>query len=129
MSVCMHMCMYIYVSQRDFRLMSFTAGRCGTPLIKVHKKNFPGRPVVSQVDDPTYNMCKELTRILNPLDESGRSFIKDSFALKDMLKNITITDDCRLFSLDIKSLYPKVPLWKALQCTRQALQADETRSK
>ena len=28
-----------------------------------------------------------------------------------------------------KSLYPKVPLWKALQCTRQALQADETLSK
>ena len=98
-------------------------------LIKVHKKNFPGRPVVSQVDDPTYNMCEELTRILNPLDESGRSFFKDSFALNDMLKNITITDDCRLFSLDIKSLYPKVPLWKALQCTRQALQADETLSK
>ena len=24
---------YIYVSQGDFRLMSFTAGRCGTPLI------------------------------------------------------------------------------------------------
>ena len=59
-------------------------------------------------------MCKELTRILNPLDESGWSFIKDSFALKDMLKNVTITDDGRLFSLDIKSLYPKVPLWKAL---------------
>ena len=50
-------------------------------LIKVHKKNFPGRPVVSQVDVRTYNMCKELTRILKPLDESGQSFIKDSFAL------------------------------------------------
>ena len=33
MYVCMHVCMYIYVSQGDFRLMSFTAGRCGTPLI------------------------------------------------------------------------------------------------
>ena len=74
-------------------------------------------------------ICKELTRILNPLDELGRSFIKDSFALKDMLKNITITDDCRLFSLDIKSLYPKMSLWKAPHCTRQALQADETLSK
>ena len=33
--VCMHVCMhmYLYVSQGDFRLMSFTAGRCGTPLI------------------------------------------------------------------------------------------------
>jgi len=35
---CMHVCMYIYVSQGDFRLMSFTAGRCGTALI-------PQRPV------------------------------------------------------------------------------------
>ena len=34
--VCMYACVYvqyIYVSQSDFRLMSFTAGRCGTPLI------------------------------------------------------------------------------------------------
>ena len=31
--LCRHVCMYIYVSQGDFRLMSFTAGRCGTPLI------------------------------------------------------------------------------------------------
>ena len=36
---CMYVCMYVYmcvcmyVSQGDFRLMSFTAGRCGTPLI------------------------------------------------------------------------------------------------
>ena len=40
-------------------------------LIKVHKKNFPGRAVVSQVDDPTYKICKELTKILKPISESG----------------------------------------------------------
>ena len=33
MYVCMCVCIHIYVSQGDFRLMSFTAGRCGTPLI------------------------------------------------------------------------------------------------
>ena len=32
-------------------------------LIKVHKKNFPGRAVVSQIDDPTYNICEILTGI------------------------------------------------------------------
>ena len=37
MYVCMRVCtVYIYVSQGDFRLMSFTAGRCGTPLIPQH---------------------------------------------------------------------------------------------
>ena len=40
-------------------------------LIKVHKKNFPGRAYVSQIDDPSYKICKELTDILNPLDEEG----------------------------------------------------------
>ena len=47
-------------------------------LIKVHKKNFPGRAYVSQIDDPLYYVCKELTRIQNPSDESGESFIKDT---------------------------------------------------
>ena len=95
-------------------------------LIKVHKENFPGRVVVSQIDDPTYQICKELTRILNPLDESGDSYIKDSFHLKDMLKEIEIDEFCRLASLDIKSLYPKVPVKKALECVREALEADTT---
>ena len=27
-------------------------------LIKVHKKNFPGRAFVSQIDDSPYNICK-----------------------------------------------------------------------
>ena len=61
-------------------------------LIKVHKENFPGRAVVSQVNDPTYQLCKELTRILNPLDEGGDSYIRDSFHLKDMLKEIKIDE-------------------------------------
>ena len=43
-------------------------------LIKVHKKNFPGRAYVSQIDDPSYYVCKELTNILNPLDEKGSLF-------------------------------------------------------
>ena len=32
-------------------------------LIKDHKKNFPGHAVVSQVNDPTYKVCKILTDI------------------------------------------------------------------
>ena len=44
-------------------------------LIKVHKQNFPGRANVPQIDDPSYKVCEELTRILNPIDEKGDSFI------------------------------------------------------
>ena len=51
-------------------------------LVKVHKKNFPGRAYVSQIDDPSYKICKELTDILNPIDEKGESFIKDTYHFK-----------------------------------------------
>ena len=54
-------------------------------LIKVHKKNFPGRAVVSQIDDPTYKVCKILTDILNPIARSGKSYIENSYELKKFL--------------------------------------------
>ena len=82
-------------------------------LIKVHKENFSGRAVVSQIDDPTHLICNELTRILNPLGEAGDSFLRDSFHLQD--KDIEIDEFCRLVLLDIKHLYPKVPVKKALR--------------
>ena len=55
-------------------------------LIKVHKENFPGRAVVSQIDDPTYNICKELTKKFKPISEAGNSLIKITYALKEILK-------------------------------------------
>jgi len=47
-------------------------------LIKVHKKNFPGRAVVNQTDDPTYKICKILTNILNPLAIQSKSYVENS---------------------------------------------------
>ena len=37
--------------------------------IKTHQQNdnYPGRPVVNQIDDPTYKVCKELQKIIHPL--------------------------------------------------------------
>jgi hypothetical protein len=95
-------------------------------LIKVHKKNFPGRAVVSQLDDPTYNICKELTRILKPLSESGRSFLKNTAQLKGMLRDIVLDDECLLASLDVVALYPSIPVKKALEIVKEKLENDET---
>ena len=97
-------------------------------LIKVHKKNFPGRAVVSQVDDPTYKICKELTRILKPISESGRSYIKNTYDLKEMLKEVNLDGDCLMASLDIVGLYPSIPLKKTLEVIREKLEADDTLS-
>ncbi|CAM9419590.1 unnamed protein product, partial [Heterosigma akashiwo] len=94
-------------------------------LIKVHKDGYPGRPVVSQIDDPTYNICKVLTDILNPL-KGGVPSSKNSFELKKMLKGVRLSGNSRLVSFDVKALYPSIPMKKAFEVVRQKLEEDET---
>ena len=81
---------------------------------------------MSQVDDPTYKVCKELTRILKPLSKAGKSFIKNSSHLKDMLRDVSIDEDCNLASLDVVALYPSIPVKKALEIVREKLNEDDT---
>ena len=71
-------------------------------LIKVHKKNFPGRAYVSQIDDPSYKICKVLTDIINPLDEKGDSYIKDTYHFKELLAQVDIEKDDIIGSLDTR---------------------------
>ena len=54
-------------------------------MVKVHKKNFSGREYVSQIDDPSYKICKELTDILNPIDKRGESYLRDIYSFKEIL--------------------------------------------
>ena len=95
-------------------------------LIKVHKKNFPGRAVVSQIDDPTYKICKILTDILNPLAEKGDSYIQNSYDLKKTLAGLKIDENDIQASFDVVALYPSIPVEKALCCVREKLMQDES---
>ena len=62
-------------------------------LIKVHKKNFLGRAVVSEIDDPTYKICKISTDILNPLAINGQSSQQNYYNLKKTLAMIQVDSD------------------------------------
>ena len=84
--------------------------------------------MVSQVDDPTYKICKELTRILKPISESGRFYIKNIYDLKEMLKEVNLDADCLMASLNIVGLYPSIPLKKALEVLGEKIEADDTLS-
>ena len=93
-------------------------------LIKVHKKNFPGRAVVNQTDDPTYKICKILTNILNPLAIQSKSYIENSFELKKVLQSTIIEPEYIQASFDVRSLYPSIPIKKTLEITKERLCAD-----
>ena len=95
-------------------------------LIKVHKKNFPGRAYVSQIDDPSYKICQKLTRILNPIDQKGESFIQDTYHFKELLGNLEVRDDDLMGSLDVVGMFPNVPLKKTLEVVREELENGDT---
>ena len=94
-------------------------------LIKVHKKNFPGRAYVSQIDDPSYKICKELTDILNPITEKGDSFVKDTYHFKEMLAQVEMQHGFMVGSLDIVGMFPHIPVKKALEVVREELENDQ----
>ena len=95
-------------------------------LLKIHKKNFPGRAVVSQIDDPTYKVCEILTGILNPLAQKGESFIENSFELKKHLSLLKIDERDIQASFYVIALYQSIPIKNTLECTRNKLLNDET---
>ena len=73
--------------------------------IKTHKPqdNYLGRLVVNQTCDPTYKLCKELQRIIHPLAVQAKSYIRDSFHFKQMLKDVQIEEHFIQLSFDIRS--------------------------
>jgi len=79
-------------------------------LVKAHKENFPIRPIVNGYESPMYNLSKWLNPTLNVLSRNNPFDIKNSFKLRDKLKEIKLNNNDTLISLDVVSLYPNIPL-------------------
>ena len=47
-------------------------------LPKIHKEGVPLRPIVSAIGSPTHQLARELVRILNPLQGTTDSHVKNS---------------------------------------------------
>ena len=83
--------------------------------VKVHKKDFPLRPIVSMCNAPNYKLAEYLANMLNNCKRKSTSYIKDSFHLVDILKHMKIANDEIMISYDVQSLYPNVPVEQAIK--------------
>ena len=79
-------------------------------LPKIHKENFPLRPVVSLINTPTYNMSKTFANIFKDSLPSPKSQVKNSFIFKEVITKIKIPSDHIMISLDVTSLFTNVPI-------------------
>ena len=80
------------------------------------------RPIVSFCGSPTYQLSKYLTTILQPLTDKSRRKLQSTDNFIDAIKTVQIPDDWKLVSFDVKSLFTRISLQLALQCTETIIQ-------
>ena len=93
-------------------------------LAKIHKKDVPGRPIISNVNCPTYQISKYLSEVLCPITEKQPTYIRDTKDLLHQIEDLELTGahPPLLFTMDVKSLYTNIPNNEALIAVKFFLQ-------
>ena len=84
-------------------------------LPKIHKDNFPLRPICSSLNSPSHTLSKYIANILKTLTESSKYNIKDTIEFKNRVNNTYIYDDEEMVSFDVVSLFPSIPVEFAIK--------------
>lgn len=79
-------------------------------LPKIHKEGYPLRPICSSINSPSMNLCKYIVGILKHLTQNSKYNVKDSVQFRYKIKDVTISDDEKLVSFDVVSLFPSIPV-------------------
>jgi hypothetical protein len=90
--------------------------------IKLHKQDNPIRPVVDNMNAPSYKAAKHLIHILNThLNLKNTYNVTQSTQLATELSRLSITGNQRLITYDIKDLYINIPINEVIQIIHNSL--------
>ena len=89
--------------------------------VKTHKTGIPLRPIISQVNTPTYKLAKRLNTLLKPYIPAQHCIDSvDEFI--DILR--TKNPEGELASIDVESLFPNVPIEATIKIILDAVYND-----
>ena len=91
-------------------------------LPKIHKDGIPLRPIVSSRGPISYEVAKELARILKPLVGSSPHHIKNT---GDFIEQIKLQADETITSYDVSALFTSVPIEAAINIIQGKLELDQ----
>lgn len=77
---------------------------------KIHKEDYPLRPICSSINAPSSSLCKYITIILSKLTENSKYNVRNSTDFRERIKNMNIEDDETMVSFDVVSLFPSIPV-------------------
>lgn len=79
-------------------------------LPKLHKENYPLRPIVSNTGSPTYQLSKYLAQSLSNIIGKSQYHVQNSWEFCNFIKRISIPKNHILVSFDVVSLYTNIPV-------------------
>lgn len=82
--------------------------------IKVHKQNYPIRPIVSTINTTTYKLSKFLNNIISTANNDNYN-IKNAFEFKDKISGMKLDKDDIMSSFDVVALYTNVNQDEAIE--------------
>ncbi|CAF1171710.1 unnamed protein product [Didymodactylos carnosus] len=82
--------------------------------VKVHKQNYPLRPIISMCNAPNYKIAAHLASMIKQCNDQLSSYVKDSFEFVKMLQNNIVGSNEIMLSFDVESLYPNVSVTEAI---------------
>ena len=94
-------------------------------LPKIHKRDIPLRPFLSTRGSISYEVAKELSRILQPLVGSSPHHIKNTGDFVQQLKGITLQASEDIVSYDVSACFTSVPIDTAINIIRRKLELDQ----
>ena len=94
-------------------------------LPKIHKDGVPLRPIVSSRGSITYEVAKELSRILKPLVGSSPHHIKNTGDFIQQIKEVKLQADDIITSYDVSALFTSVPIEAATRIIQRKLELDQ----
>lgn len=79
-------------------------------LVKIHKSNFPVRPITSACASPGFKMAKFCTKVLSDIFFEDGYHIINSSQFVDKLKDVDIQEDESMVSFDVVSMFTNIPV-------------------
>ncbi|XP_047987681.1 uncharacterized protein LOC125227409 [Leguminivora glycinivorella] len=95
-------------------------------LPKIHKNDWPLRPIVSQIDSPTYKASRFLSSLLQPLTGNTFSFVRDSTHFVQLLEGVMLQEDEVMVSFDVTSLFTNVPVAETIELIKRMAEHDDS---
>lgn len=90
-------------------------------LPKIHKQDAPLRPIVSQIDAPTYRLAQYLAGVLSALRGKTQAYTRDSYHFISEIKDLKLTDDEVMVSFDVQSLFTCLPVQDCIEIVKRRL--------